>query len=140
MGIRICAGNDVAILYRSSTGRPVNVEAFDDEEAAESFIVFVKEQREDLGKLGQIELDALRATWQTLPKCRECGVRVVKPGEHIDECASCRPECDAPGGCSARGEVMVKSEDIGERGIGLWRFCKGHEGAARAGNFNGRLR
>jgi len=137
-GICICAGDDVAFLYWSLTTRPLDIEAFEDEEAAESFLAFVSDTGEDLRALGPVDWDAMRATWQDLPKCRECGERVVKPGKRTDECEGCRPVCDAPGDCHERGTAIVWGDDIGEHGI--WRFCGEHEKDARRGAFRGQLR
>ena len=131
MGTWILAGDvggmERAVLVDSATERPINLSAFEDSEAAESFLAFAERRGvgDDLRRLSAVLLDELHAAWSALPKCQQCGQRVVQPGELPNECEACRPACDWSAGtetCDARGTELIKTETP----LSLDRYCAFH--------------
>ena len=128
MSVQTCDNGDgTCFLYCSTSGRPVNLESFDDAEAADSFLAYVGA---DVRAVSPTRLEQLHTEWLALPKCQQCGERVVNPGELPNECESCRPECEEDG-CDYRGEVMV--EMAGGRTLSEWvgLYCHAHAAAIR---------
>jgi len=120
MGIDIVSGDRATFLYCSTSMRPINTESFDDYEAADSFLTFASARVRDVRACSALDLDALRADWQKLPVCVQCGERVLHPGERPDECEDCKPECEwvrrgsrGTEDCSARGGEVVDVERNG---------------------------
>jgi hypothetical protein len=135
MGIWILDGDvvgmDRAVLLDSETERPLDLQAFEHREQAESFVAFVETQAVGLPlqRHDRESLERLREAWQALPKCQQCGERVVHPGELPNECETCRPPCDWIAGgetCNARGTEVIKNPRIG-----LDRFCAYHAALVR---------
>jgi len=126
MSIQICAGNGATFLYESVSMRPVHTESFEDEEDAEAFLTLAKRRGVAVGSADAAALDRLQDELRAIPKCRQCGDRVVCPGERADECKGCRPECEVDG-CTDRGDEKVRLP--GETASGY--FCTEHAAARR---------
>lgn len=81
-----------AVLVNSVTEMPLLVPAFEDEEAAVTFLELAGVRGLDVATMTAAGLDALHHDWHALPSCRECGKKVVEPGIWKDECDDCSPE------------------------------------------------
>jgi hypothetical protein len=80
MGVRICEGDDATFLYDSVTTRPINTEAFESLEAAESFVLFSATKGiADLRAAPSSAVEMLHTEWLGLPMCEECGGHGVCP-------------------------------------------------------------
>ena len=124
-------GMDRSVLVDSVTERPYSVPAFESHEAVESFLALFHKRvgLPNLGRHGHAAasaaLDAVHAEWVALPKCQQCGERVVTPGELANECEGCRPCCEWKDGCDERGTDVMKT------GIMLDRYCPAHAARMR---------
>ena len=135
MGVHVCEGDDATFLYCSTSMRPVNTPAFTCSDDADSFLSFATRRGvRDVRALKDDGLDALHTEWLALPRCQQCGERVVQPGELPNECEGCRPPCDwaSPGEqggterCNQRGEERVRDQRTGHHTHSLDRYCPHH--------------
>lgn len=126
MSIRICEGDGATFLYESVSMRPVQTTAFEDSEEAEAFLSLAKRRGVAVGSADAAALERVQDELRALPKCRQCGERVVHAGERSDECLGCRPECEIDG-CPDRGDEKVRRP--GETANGY--FCTAHASARR---------
>lgn len=91
MGIRVCSDDDsVTFLYCSTSMRALPLEAFDAREAAESFLEYAAAKLTgDLRHAPEAVLGVMRAAWEKLPRCKDCGDRIVRPSANMRVCHGC---------------------------------------------------
>ena len=91
MAIRICTSDEGAWLYESCSMRPINTEAFKDEDEAEAFLLLASRRGVSIGNADAATLERLQDELRALPICRDCDERIVNPGEvrPEEQCADC---------------------------------------------------
>ena len=92
MSIQICDDEDgVCFLYCSTTMRPVNLESFENADAAQSFLTFAKARGiNDVRRFNAAALNQLHVEWLALPQCDDCG------GHYDGECTECADLYESP--------------------------------------------
>jgi hypothetical protein len=91
MGLGICKSDEGCWIYDSCCMRPVQTEAFHDEQEAEDFMLFASARGIRIASASAEVLDKLQDEVRALPVCEDCEERIVVPSDErpTELCSSC---------------------------------------------------